>query len=188
MKRTAFIIHGSYGNPEENWIPWLKRELQQYNFDVIVPKFPTPNSQSLSSWLEAFEPFEKYLNHESVVIGHSLGPAFLMQIIQKLSFSIVAAYFIAPFIGELGNPKFDIVNKTFFDNLNWEQIKIHCKNFYIYYSDNDPYVPQIQAKTLAKRLGISAILIKTAGHFNTDAGYTQFSQLLKHILHNKFID
>ncbi len=36
MKRTAFIIHGSYGNPEENWIPWLKRELQQYNFDVIV--------------------------------------------------------------------------------------------------------------------------------------------------------
>lgn len=84
-------------------------------------------------------------------------------------------------IGELGNSKFDDVNRTFFNNLDWEQIKNHCKKFYIYYSDNDPYVSKTQAEILAKNLNISPELIHDAGHFNVAAGYTEFPQLLKSI-------
>ncbi len=24
---NIFLIHGSYGNPYKNWLPWLKKEL-----------------------------------------------------------------------------------------------------------------------------------------------------------------
>jgi predicted alpha/beta hydrolase family esterase len=44
---NIFIIHGSYGNPDENWFPWLKKELEQEGHKVFVPKFPTPEDQSL---------------------------------------------------------------------------------------------------------------------------------------------
>lgn len=39
---NVIIIHGAYGNPEENWFPWLKKELEKLDCRVFVPKFPTP--------------------------------------------------------------------------------------------------------------------------------------------------
>ena len=59
--QRIFIIHGTNGNSNENWFPWLKEELVKANPDIkaIVPDFPTGNNQSLENWLEAFEPFIK---------------------------------------------------------------------------------------------------------------------------------
>ena len=33
-----FIIHGSYGNPYKNWIPWLKKQLSKRKLNCIVQK------------------------------------------------------------------------------------------------------------------------------------------------------
>jgi predicted alpha/beta hydrolase family esterase len=52
--KNAFIIHGSYGHPKENWFPWLKNELEKLNYKVFVPAFPTPQNQSLASWFKTF--------------------------------------------------------------------------------------------------------------------------------------
>lgn len=57
---TAFIIHGVGGHPEENWFPWLKKELEKIGYRVFVPKFPTPEGQTLTNWLKTFEPYEQY--------------------------------------------------------------------------------------------------------------------------------
>jgi len=38
---NAFIIHGTGGYPEENWFPWLKKKLEEFNYKVFVPQFPT---------------------------------------------------------------------------------------------------------------------------------------------------
>ena len=52
-----FIIHGSYGNPNENWFPWLKKELEKEGCIVFIPEFPTPENQSLKNWMEIFNDF-----------------------------------------------------------------------------------------------------------------------------------
>jgi len=177
-----FIIHGAYGNPKENWFPWLKSELEKLDCRVFVPKFPTPENQSLKSWLEVFGNYKQYLNESSIVVGHSLGPAFLLNILEKLDRPIKAAFFVSGFLDLLGNPDFDDINKSFVEkSFDWQKIKQNCPNFFVFHSDNDPYVPLEQAKKLAKNLGVDLILVKNAGHFNEKAGYTNFKLLLEKI-------
>lgn len=53
---NAFIFHGAGGHPEENWFPWLKRELEAKGLEVFVPKFPTPEGEGLEAWLKVLEP------------------------------------------------------------------------------------------------------------------------------------
>ncbi|MDP3988435.1 MAG: hypothetical protein Q8P80_04820 [Candidatus Levybacteria bacterium] len=62
---TFVIFHGAYGNPEENWFPQLKEELEALGQKVVVPKFPTPQNQNLESWMKVFEStFDELKNEE----------------------------------------------------------------------------------------------------------------------------
>jgi predicted alpha/beta hydrolase family esterase len=42
-------------------------------------------------------------------------------------------------------------------------------------------VPLEKAKEIAEKLKIKIIIIKNAGHFNKDSGYTRFPELLNKI-------
>ncbi len=179
---NIFIIHGAYGCPEENWFPWLKIELEKLRCKVFVPKFPTPENQSLENWFKAFENYRQYLNKDSIIVGHSMGSAFLLSVLEKLDKPIKASFFISGFIDLLENHEVDEINKTFVNkDFDWWKIKRNCKKFYLFHSDNDPYVPLEKAEKLAKNLGINLILVKNAGHFNKKAGYTKFELLLEKI-------
>jgi len=181
-----FIIHGSYGNPKENWFPWLRKELEKGKKNtVFVPKFPTPENQSLDNWMKTFD--ESYLSkvdEDTIFIGHSLGPAFILSVLEKIDLSkpIRACFFVSGFLGLLGNKEFDDVNKTFTDKkFDWNKIKKNCEKFYVFHSDNDPYVSLEKAKELAKKLNTKIILVKNAGHFNKSSGYIKFELLLEKI-------
>jgi len=177
-----FIIHGSYGNPEENWFPWLKKELEKLNYKVIIPKFPTPENQSLKSWMEVFDSYLKDLDKDTILIGHSLGPAFILNILEKINRPIKASFTVAGFVGKLDNRKFGKINSTFTEKeFNWEKIKENCPVFYFYNSIDDPYVSFSKGEELSKRLGGKLIKFKNAGHFNENAGFKQFPQLLDDI-------
>ncbi len=184
---NIIIIHGSYGNPNENWFPWLKSELKKLKCNVFIPKFPTPENQSLKSWEKEFKKYKRHINENTILIGHSLGPAFLLNLLESLDKPVKSAFFISGFLGLLSNPDFDEINKTFTDrNFNWEKIKQNCKKFNIYHSDNDPYIPIKKATELAEKLDSKVIKIKNAGHFNEKAGYKKFELLLENI--KKYVD
>jgi predicted alpha/beta hydrolase family esterase len=179
---NILIIHGSYGHPEENWFPWLKSELVKLGCRVFIPKFPTPENQSLQNWLKIFKEYEQYLDENSIVVGHSIGPAFLLNVLENIDKPIKAAFFVSGFTGSLHNPKFDEINSSFADKrFDWQKIKNNCARFFVFHSDNDPYVPLQKAKDLAKNLGVNIILVKNAGHFSEKAGYKQFELLLERI-------
>lgn len=158
---NIFIIHGAYGHPQENWFPWLKSKLEKLGCRVFVPKFPTPKNQTLEKWLKIFEKYKQYLNENSILIGHSLGPAFLLNVLEKLNKPVKAAFFVSGFVGLLGNPDFDKINKTFVDkSFNWKRIKQNCKKFYVFHSDNDPYVPLKKRKNSQKILMLVLSLLR----------------------------
>ncbi len=176
---NAIIIHGSYGHPDENWFPWLKQELEKLGIDVYIPKFPTPEKQSLGSWLEVFKRYDRYLDEGSIIIGHSLGPAFILSLLEK--HKAKAAFLVSGFIGNISNPDFDRINRTFMKEFDFSRIKENCTYFLVYHSDDDPYVPLDKGKEIANMLGAKLKIIKNAGHFNEAAGYTKFELILEDI-------
>ena len=176
--KTAFIIHGTYGNPKENWFPWLKKELEKLDYQVFVPKFPTPKNQTLNNWLKVFENYIDYLNKDSIFIGHSLGCAFILNILGGINQQVNSCFLVSAFIGELNNLELNKLNQDFTENkLNWKKIRQNCRKFTLFHSDNDSYVPLQKAEELKQKLNAELIIIKRAGHFNEEAGYNKFEKL-----------
>ncbi len=51
MKKIKFAS-GAFGNPKENRLPWLKREIENLGHAVFIPRFPTPENQTLQNFPE----------------------------------------------------------------------------------------------------------------------------------------
>ncbi|MBC8494866.1 alpha/beta hydrolase [archaeon] len=178
----VFMIHGAYGGPDENWFPWLKKELVSLGYEVIAPKFPTPTGQTLNNWAEIFKPYLSEINEDTIFIGHSLGPAFIMSELEKIDVKIKACFFVSAFIELLGMEEFDSINRTFVERkFDWDNIKRHCHKFFIYHSNNDPYIPVNCGEMIALELSANLDIIEGAGHFNKAAGYTKFERILEDI-------
>ncbi len=176
----VFIMHGSGASPDSNWFPWLKQELEKQGHDVIVPQFPIGEQQLLDNWLHTLEPYKDQLN-DAVLVGHSLGCPFIIDILNKWNITIKAAFLVAGFIGQLAvdEPNInDFADKDF----DWDTIKQRCAHFEQFHSDNDPLVPIEFAQALADKLDIKITLVEGAGHFMAGEGYEEFPLLLERII------
>lgn len=191
-----FIIHGSFGHPNGNWFPWLKKQLDSIGHEVYVPEFPIEDYekfsrcvgkgkvneskvQNLSNWLETFKHFMKKVDEDTIFVAHSLGPAFVLRVLESIDVEVRACIFVSGFIGTLGNPIFDAVNKSFFtEPFDWKRIKQNCKMFHVIASDNDPYVPFRLLESFAKELNTTLMMIKGGEHLNEEAGYKEFPEIL----------
>ncbi|MBS3104806.1 serine hydrolase family protein [Candidatus Woesearchaeota archaeon] len=177
-----FIIHGVYADPNANWFPWLKKELEKRGYECSVPKFPTPLDQTLESWFRVLANYVDKINEESVLIGHSLGAAFILNYLEKANKKIKAAILVAPFHKLLGI-QYDEINKTFIDKeFYWEKIKNSCSRFYIFASDNDEYIPFEVTKEITKNLNAELNIVANGGHLNAKAGYDTLPLLLEWII------
>ena len=175
---TVFIFHGAGGHPKENWFDWLRQQLEREGHRVFVPQFPTPKNQTLENWLSVLGEYKQDLPH-SILVGHSLGVPFALNLLER--YPIKASFLVSGFTGKAGN-QFDPGMKTFAQRVfHWERIMKNCGRFYVFHSDNDPYIRLEKAEELAKNLGVKVNLVKNAGHFNETAGYTTFKLLFDRI-------
>ena len=176
---NVFIICGIEGHARENWFPWLKKELEKCGCMVFIPRFPNVKKPKLREWSDYFKKFGRYYGEDSIAVGHSLGVPFLLAFLEANKAK--AAFFVAGYAEKTGN-KFDPRMKTFNQRkFNWKKIRENCSHFFVYHSDNDPYLKLSLGKHLAKNLRTRLILVKGAGHFNSAAGYKKFPLLLEKI-------
>ncbi len=121
----AVLLHGAHGGPDTNWFPWLHSALDAEGIDVLRPRFPTPHGQTLESWLEVYDrAFESLPRAPTILVGHSLGSAFALRIVERAAEPYHGLFLTAAFIGGLGLPDYDSINKTFFaDPFDWSGIR-----------------------------------------------------------------
>jgi leucyl-tRNA synthetase len=56
-KRFALILHGTSGNNQKAWIPWLKSELEERGYEVAAPDLPNSEYPDHDAWQEALKPY-----------------------------------------------------------------------------------------------------------------------------------
>ena len=181
MKKYKIVImHGTGGSPEGNWFPWLKKHLEDKGHEVYVPRFPTPENQSVKNWSKALYKQAPLFDKDTILIGHSCGATYILHILEVLSSSIAQSIFVSGFIDKLGNPFFDNLNETFVNHsFNWDKIKKNAGNITLFHGDNDPYIPIKAAQKLADKLETPLTIIPNGGHLNAESNYTQFPQILE---------
>ena len=174
------IVHGLGGNSQDNWFPWLKKELEKLGCSVAVPNFPNSENPKLDEWLSELKKGELDTNY--ILIGHSLGCSFILNVLELLDKPVKATFLVAGFTVLLLDQEINSLIKTFVDKpFNWEKIRNNCSKFYVINSDNDPHVPFDKALQLALNLAVEVNLIKGAGHFNEAASFLEFPELLEMI-------
>jgi serine hydrolase len=185
MKRAirAVIIHGTFGAPQENWFPWLLGELKAQGLEAYLPCFPTPEGQTLDAWRGIFAERVGKLDESTILIGHSLGAGFILNLLEEAQSPVLGCFLVSGFIGLLGLPEFDALNASFVEReFDWQRIKRNAGHVRVYNGDNDPYVPLSRGADIATHLGVNLQVIKGGGHINASAGYTTFPKLSDDIL------
>lgn len=185
--RNIFIIHVSYGNPEENWFPWLKKELEQLGNQVFVPEFPIPKNKeghSLDKWLRKFDEYRKYVNEDTIFIAHSRGCSFTYQLLPILNIKIDSLFLVGGFV-DYDQWRPEVYSE--YDSFQarpylWKRIRQLVKYIEFFQSTND-VIPISEGQFQADWLKAKMIIVKNAGHFNVASNkeYVKFPLLLKKI-------
>lgn len=180
--KNFFIIHGSFGNSKEHYLPWLKNELEKFG-KVVCEDFPIGvGVQTFESWSKTLDKYKNKINNDTVFIGRSIGPIFAIKYLMKNNLHIDKMFSISGFNNAIiDNGDYDIVNSTMFvDNL--KDFKNYCKHITCIISENDPYVKLKDLQEFANTIADKTINIKDGGHFNADSGYGEkFEALLREI-------
>lgn len=180
-KKRVFIIHGWEGYPEEGWFPWLKKELENKDFEVQVPQMPNPDKPQLNEWLDKINEVVSKPDDQTFFVGHSLGCYTIAKYLEGLNtgLKIGGVVFVAGFSGRLNIPELE----NFYKNpLNWNKIKTHTTDFIAIHSDNDAYVPLERGEELKEKLGAKLIIEKGKKHFSGDEGIFELPVALDSVL------
>ena len=75
--KNYFIVHGSFGNGNEHYLPWLKTELEKQG-EVICVDFPIGlDAQCYENWAKVLDKYKNKINEDTIFIGRSIGPIFV---------------------------------------------------------------------------------------------------------------
>ncbi len=179
--KTVFIVHGSFGDSSEHYIPWLKQNLIEAGYEVIAPDFPIGlDKQTYSSWAKVLDRYADKIDKDTIFVGRSIGPIFIVKYLLEHNKKIKALFSISGFNCFINVPDYDAVNKTFFLNkiAGFEKL---CPHRVCYISENDPYVPYYLLDMFTLNIKAKTILKANAGHFNSESGYSVFPELLQQI-------
>jgi len=192
MTKRVFIIHGWDHNPSCHWYPWLKKELEEKDFEVFVPEMPNTEEPKINEWVSFLKEQVGELTEQTYFIGHSVGCQGVLRYLEILDSNVKVGgvVLIAPWmyldsktIEEEGEEIVEIAKPWMETPIDWDKIRIHTNKFICLLSDNDPYVPLSNKELFEEKLFAKIIIEHNKGHYapdnNISENPTAFQELLK---------
>jgi predicted alpha/beta hydrolase family esterase len=193
IKNRVFIIHRWSGSPEQDWYPWLKKELEKNGFEIFVPAMPNTDEPKIEEWIPFLANIVGEPDENTYFVGHSIGCQTILRYLEKLNGKKVGgAIFVA---GWFNLSEFTFKEEPFEEEearniakpwiempINFEKIKKTTNNFVAIFSDNDPYVPIGDKNIFKEKLDSEIIIENNKGHFSGSDGITELPSVLNSLL------
>lgn len=184
MKNNYLLLHGSFSSPFSNWLPWLRKELENRQLTVYTPDLPSGvGFQNYENWKKIMKCYAEcgLINEDTIIFAHSIAPAFICKFLIENKIKVKKLVFVCGFNNYLGiNEDYDAVNESMYLQ-DIERIHDYCDNIICFYSDNDPYVKYEVEKDFASKIADKEIIIPGGGHLNSESGYEKFKELLEYL-------
>lgn len=183
-KENYFLIHGSFGSPFANWLPWLRKQLRNQSREVYTPDFPTGvGYQNYANWSKLLKVYldAGLITENTTIIAHSIAPVFICKFLIENKVKVKKLIFVCGFNNYLGiDDDYDNVNRgMYLENL--ANVKQYCNEIICFYTENDPYVDYEAEKEFADTIATKQVIVKNGGHLNSENGYREFPELLEFI-------
>lgn len=197
--RTALLIHGFEDDENGQFSPWkdgwIKEKLEDLGYRVIAPDMPNSHHPKRAEWLSFLERYEKDINENTILIGHSLGCATVADFVKKIGKKIKAAYLIAPaseimdfnrFKKEWRNENSDIDSVENFakEKADWNGLRSKSEIVKVILSNNDKYISFTETEKFFKGKKMDCITLHEQKHFIG----RRIPELYKEISHDSYIE
>ena len=171
--RRAIIFHGTGGNPDVAWYPWLAGRLTARGYSVEVPHHPGINTEPIATFLPKILK-EHDFDEQTVLVGHSGGAALLLAILQHIDVTVTQAVLVAGYCTRPNTEDEPVLQQEY----DWAAIRSHVRDIYFINSRTDPYgCGEHQGRAMFERLGGTQI-VRDDGHFGDyDQPYERFELL-----------
>ena len=164
----VIVFYGTDCDAKTAWIPWLKEQLTRER-----------ERESYASWAKITKNID--INNDDIIVAWSTGAIFSIRYLYENNIKVKKLILISGFNNYIGNVPFvDNINKDFF----MKDVKVAkdvADDIICIKSDNDPFISQQALNDFANKLNAKIINILGGGHFNSNAGYDKFPQLLSQI-------
>lgn len=181
-KENYFLIHGSFGSPLVNWLPWLRKQLRNQSKEVYTPDFPTGvGFQNYENWAKLLKVYldASLITKNTTIVAHSIAPVFICKFLIENKVEVKKLIFVCGFNNYLGiDDNYDNVNRGMYLK-NLSDVKQYCDEIICFYTKNDLYVNYDAEKDFANTIATKQIIIDDGGHLNSESGYREFPELLE---------
>jgi predicted alpha/beta hydrolase family esterase len=188
MKQQVLVIHGGTTFPNHknflehlstldidldrlryklDWKESLAQDLGN-EYDVFTPKMPNASNAQYDEWKIWFENILPRMHKDIILIGHSLGGAFLTRYLSenKVSNNIKALFLIATPYEAIEDEEylgdFEVTTKN-------KPLSLQSNQIILFHSNDDKVVPVEQSKKLHALVeGSQLKILNNYGHINTE--------------------
>lgn len=161
--KNAILLHGTGGTPDNFWFPWLKKHLEEKEYEVWIPQLPEADTPKVDTWVPYILENGKF-TEETIIIGHSAGSPAILAVLEKLDVKIKQAILVAAYFEPINS-----VTGILKDSYDWEKIKAHVDDLIIMNSDNDPWkCDDKEGIRLFEKVGGTLIIRHGEGHMGSE--------------------
>lgn len=180
----AFVVHGWGGSPNNDWMPWVTKELENKGYEVSTPLMPDTDNPQIEAWVSKLTELVGETRVTDIFIGHSIGCQTILRFLEKLPSNkkVGKVILVAPWF-ELTNLENDemwqIADPWLESQIDFSRIVGKANSFVTFFSDNDGWVPiNINMKLFKERLNPEVIVLNNKGHFTQDEGILEIPEIL----------
>mgnify|MGYP001607242926 CR=1 FL=1 len=186
--KNIYIIHRWDGNPNSDWYPWIKKELENKNFKIIILEMPNTSKPIINAWVNKLKETIKNVDENTYFIGHSIGCQTIMRYLEQLpeNTKIGGAIFVAGWfnLANLEGEEVEAIAKSWIETpIKFNKIKNKIKDLIVILSNNEPYnFVKENSKIFNEKLNAKIIIENKKGHFTEEDGVKELPIVLNKLL------